>query len=86
MTPGSDATKWQLFIDNSAATAAAAAANYAAYIAGQATENMGNNLAVEYENLTFPVTIGTYCWYLGSLYKAKVDIPTSEEWTVAHWT
>ena len=41
--------------------------------------------AVAYENLTFPVTQGTYCIYNGALKKAKVDIATSETYTAAHW-
>lgn len=42
-------------------------------------------IAPAYADLTFPVTAGTWCWYSGSLYRAKVDIPASETWTAAHW-
>ena len=43
------------------------------------------SMATEYANLTYPVKAGTYCWYSGQAYKAKVDIAQSESWTAAHW-
>ena len=42
-------------------------------------------IAPDYTDLTFPVAAGTWCWYSGSLHRAKVDIPASETWTAAHW-
>lgn len=42
-------------------------------------------IAKNYTDLTFPVSAGAYCWYDGMLYRAKMDIPTSESWTAAHW-
>lgn len=48
--------------------------------------NYNAAFAVAYENLTFPVTAGTYCIYNGALKKAIVDIATSETYTAAHWT
>ena len=42
-------------------------------------------IAPNYSDLTFPVAAGTYCWYSGTLYRAKQDISTSESWTAAHW-
>ena len=39
-----------------------------------------------YSQLTFPVTKGTQCYQNGKLYEANQDIPTSEQWTAAHWT
>lgn len=42
-------------------------------------------VAPNYSGLTFPVKVGTLCWYNGALYQAKQDIATSESWTAAHW-
>lgn len=42
-------------------------------------------IAPDYTDLTFPVTAGTWCWHEGSLYRATVDIPSTESWTAAHW-
>ena len=42
-------------------------------------------LAPTYDNLTFPVARGTYCWYSGTMYAANQDINTSETWTAGHW-
>lgn len=42
-------------------------------------------IAPNYTDLTFPVTAGTWCWNEGGLYRAKVDIPSTETWTAAHW-
>ena len=42
MTPGTDATKWKLFIDNSAAVQAATAANAAAAAANAAAASAAN--------------------------------------------
>lgn len=40
----------------------------------------------EYSELAFPIEEGTKCLYLGGCYIANQDIPTSENWTAAHWT
>ena len=42
-------------------------------------------IASRYEDLTFPVTAGTYCLYADKPYVAKTDIQTTESWTAAHW-
>ena len=42
-------------------------------------------IAPYYDDLVFPVSAGAYCWYSGTLYKAKADISASESWTAAHW-
>lgn len=42
-------------------------------------------VASRYEDLTFPVTAGTYCLYANKPYVAKTDIPATESWTAAHW-
>ena len=42
-------------------------------------------IATRYEDLTFPVTAGTYCLYADKPYVAKTDIQTTESWTAAHW-
>ena len=48
-------------------------------------------IAPNYDNLTYPVVPGQYCWHgtLGSgggLYKAKQTIASAETWTASHWT
>ena len=45
----------------------------------------GTIIAVQYENLTFPVSKDTHCIYNNSLYKAKQAINDSEDWTPGHW-
>ena len=42
-------------------------------------------IAPNYTDLVFPVSAGTWCWHDGGLYRAAVDIPTTETWTAAHW-
>lgn len=42
-------------------------------------------VCLPYEDLVFPVSKGTLCYYAGDLCKAKQDISTSEAWTAAHW-
>ena len=43
-------------------------------------------IAVDYEDLTFPVAEGTQCFHDGGYFYANTDIAASEEWTAAHWT
>lgn len=42
-------------------------------------------LAGDYDDLTFPVKAGQLCWHSGTLYRAKVDIASSENWTESNW-
>ena len=44
-----------------------------------------STIALNYEDLTFPVKKHTECFYNGELYFAKADIETSEAWTASHW-
>ena len=43
-------------------------------------------IAVDYEDLTFPIAEGTQCFHDGGYFYANTDIATSEDWTAAHWT
>lgn len=40
----------------------------------------------DYADLTFPVAKDTKCMHSGTYYIANQAIPTSEDWTPAHWT
>lgn len=88
VTPGTDNTKWKLFIDNSAATEAAAAATSAAATANTAAQNATN--ATGYIADTYDATktyaVGDYVIYSGKLYRCNTAITTAEAWTAAHWT
>lgn len=46
------------------------------------------SIALDYGDLTFPVSEGAYCTHDGYLYYCSVSggIATSEPWTPAHWT
>lgn len=44
------------------------------------------NIAPDYDDITFPVTSGTFCMQEGVMYYANTDIDSSEDWTAAHWT
>ena len=44
-----------------------------------------STIALNYEDLTFPVKKHTECFYNGELYFARVEIETSEAWTASHW-
>ena len=48
--------------------------------------NLIAQIAPKYEELTFPVDDGRYCFYNNSLYFARTKINTSEEWTPEHWS
>lgn len=52
----------------------------------EATEKIYSDIATDYDNLTWPVSAGQYCIYLGRTYKANQDIPTIESWNASHWT
>lgn len=88
VTPGTDDTKWKLFIDNSAAAAATTAANTAASAANTAATNATN--ATGYIADTYDATktyaVGDYVIYNGKLYRCNTTISTAEAWTAAHWT
>lgn len=47
-----------------------------------------DSIALDYTQLTFPVSEGAYCTHDGYLYYCSVagGIATSEPWTPAHWT
>lgn len=47
--------------------------------------NLIETIAPNYSDLTFPIKIGEYCWNNGNLYKAKINIASSETWTAGHW-
>ena len=51
----------------------------------QVGDDLYSIIAPKYEDVTFPVNRGTLCIYDGGLYRATVDIPTSEEWDDTHW-
>lgn len=57
--------------------------------AAEALETAAGNifgvLAVPYENLTFPVALGKYMTRNGGVYRCIVPIPSSEDYTAAHW-
>ena len=42
-------------------------------------------IAPDYSELIFPVSAGELCTHDLKLYRAKQDIPTSENWTESHW-
>lgn len=42
-------------------------------------------IAPAYEDLSFPIKKGTYCYSDGELYISKQRIANSEPWTPAHW-
>ena len=44
------------------------------------------NIAPDYDDITFPVTSGTFCMHEFVMYYANTDIASSEDWTAAHWT
>ena len=44
-----------------------------------------DNVAAEYENLTFPVKAGDYCLHNGKLWYATQDISSQEQWNADHW-
>lgn len=81
VTPGTDGTKWKLFIDNSAAMEAASAANTAAQNATAATGYIADTY-----DATKTYAVGDYVINGGKLYRCNTAITTAEEWTVAHWT
>lgn len=88
VTPGTDATKWKLFIDNSAAAAATTAANTAANAANTAATNATNAtgyIADPYD-ATKTYAVGDYVIYNGKLYRCNTTISTAEAWTAMHWT
>jgi len=51
----------------------------------QVGDDLYSIIAPKYEDVTFPVNRGTLCIYDGGLYRATVDIPSSEEWDNTHW-
>lgn len=88
VTPGTDDTKWKLFIDNSAAASATTAANTAASAANTAATNATNAtgyIADPYD-ATKTYAVGDYVIYNGKLYRCNTAIYTAETWTAAHWT
>lgn len=88
MTPGTDETKWQLFVDNSVASTAATAANNAATAANAAAANATaatSYIADEYD-ATQTYAVGDYVIHDAKLYRCNTAITTVEVWTAAHWT
>ncbi len=47
--------------------------------------NLLASIAPNYSDLTFPIQKGQLTWYSGTLYIAKQNIATAENWTAAHW-
>ena len=48
-------------------------------------QDVFQDLATEYSDLSWPVSAGQYCLYYGEIYKARQDIPTIESWNFSHW-
>ena len=46
---------------------------------------VGDLVAPDYADLTFPVSKGQFCRHEGHLYEANQNISTAESWTSAHW-
>lgn len=75
VTPGTDETKWQLFVDNSVASEAATAANNAATAANAAAANYVVLLATIAPTFSASTSYiaGQYVWYNGTLYRFTAD-------------
>ena len=51
-----------------------------------AAENIGHIVATPYSSLTFPVPLGKYTFYDNNVYRCTTAIPSSENFTAAHWS
>lgn len=54
--------------------------------AAEAAQAITDNIAREYSDLVFPVSMGQYCLKDDQIYMANQTISASETWTAAHWT
>lgn len=74
VSPGSVVTDWTNTINAAMQSVETSAAN------------LGKIVATPYAQLTFPVPLGKYTYYNNNLYRCTTPIPSSEDFTAAHWS